>query len=156
MYFPPNKYFGPKHTLQSSDSSAGTEFRIMSHFYSTLSNAAHCISPERRIDQRWRSIEADLVSFHWELGKGYFLGTHENVLRMLSTRIRCMNFAHMIYMQYPYNKLYSALRKIALMYSIMRDKGILSKVYVSIKNFLVMSGRVILGWTATKQRVKEL
>ena len=114
MYFPPNKYFGPKHALQSSDSSAATEFRIKSHFYSTLSNAAHCTSPERRIDQRWRSIEADLVSFHWELGKGYFLGTHENVLRMLSTTNRCMNFAHIIYMQYPYNKLYSALRKIAL------------------------------------------
>ena len=25
-----------------------------------------------------------------------------------------MNFAHMIYMQYPYNEYYSALRKIAL------------------------------------------
>ena len=25
-----------------------------------------------------------------------------------------MNFAHMIYMQYPYNNYYSALRKIAL------------------------------------------
>ena len=114
VYFPPNKYFGPKHALQSSDSSAATEFRIKSQFYSTLANAARCTSPERRIDQRSRSIDADLVSFHWELGKGYFLGTHENVLRMLSTTNRYMNFAHMVYMQYLYNEYYSALRKIAL------------------------------------------
>ena len=43
--FPKNKYFGPKHALQSSDSSAATEFRFKSHFYSTLSNAAHCMRP---------------------------------------------------------------------------------------------------------------
>ena len=48
VYFPPNKYFRPKHAIQSSDSSAATEFRIKSHFYSTLSNAAHCTSPKRR------------------------------------------------------------------------------------------------------------
>ena len=44
------------------------------------------------------------------MGKGYFLGAHENVLRMLWY----MNFAHMVYMQYLYNEYYSALRKIAL------------------------------------------
>ena len=41
----PNKCYGQKHALQSSDSSAATEFHIKSHFYSTLSNAAHYMRP---------------------------------------------------------------------------------------------------------------
>ena len=47
-------------------------------------------------------------------------------------------------MQYPYNEYYSALRKIALI-------AIVQALRPS-QQFLVMSGRVILGRTATKQR----
>ena len=43
-----------------------------------------------------------------------FLVRTKMFLPMLSTTNRCMNFAHMIYMQYLYNEYYSALRKIAL------------------------------------------
>ena len=52
-----------------------------------------------------------------------------------------MNFAHIKYMQYPYNEYYSALRKIALI-------AIVEALRPS-QQSLVMSGRVILGRTAT-------
>ena len=59
-----------------------------------------------------------------------------------------MNFAHIKYMQYPYNEYYSALRKIALIAIVQALR--------SSQQFLVMSGLVILGRTATKQRINCL